>query len=361
MAALERLRHRPAARRRDKGGQKGELKQAEEVFRRWPSWARPTAGSTWPASISEEGRNRRRPCGAREGRGAPEARRPLGHQLADRPDQRRERRARRGHRQLRGRAANPDPRRGIRLQPRFRGHQRAGPVALTPRRGSSREESRGKEWLKKAIAAYHRTLAIDSEDVAAHYGLGLAFGDPAWGIEEAGRSGCRPTSDPPAVDPDELLKLAAAIADPEGLAPRTKGSGARAGTDLVVRYTRRANGPGSSRGSSRFTSWPRPSGPVWERETDAERPGRARPGPGGDTQGASRAAQARRDGRGPGCCIARKNDPAANMNAQSDRDSFLAPPRSPGIDAAGHARPRLRSSPPNPSRSNPAHAQESGE
>jgi len=38
-----------------------------------------------------------------------------------------------------------------------------------------------KEWLKKAIAADHRTLAIDSEDVGAHYGLGLAFGDPAWG------------------------------------------------------------------------------------------------------------------------------------------------------------------------------------
>ncbi|MDR3636469.1 MAG: multiheme c-type cytochrome [Isosphaeraceae bacterium] len=36
------------------------------------------------------------------------------------------------------------------------------------------------EFLRKAIAAYRRTLAIDSENVPAHYGLGLAFGDPSW-------------------------------------------------------------------------------------------------------------------------------------------------------------------------------------
>ncbi len=37
-----------------------------------------------------------------------------------------------------------------------------------------------REHLKKTIAAYRRTLAIDSEDVGAHYGLGLSYGDPAW-------------------------------------------------------------------------------------------------------------------------------------------------------------------------------------
>ena len=51
-----------------------------------------------------------------------------------------------------------------------------------------------KEWLKKAIAAYHRTLAIDSEDVAAHYGLGLAFGDPAWGPKKVERPRQTPAS-----------------------------------------------------------------------------------------------------------------------------------------------------------------------
>jgi len=35
-------------------------------------------------------------------------------------------------------------------------------------------------YLERAIAAYRHTLSIDSEDFTAHYGLGLTFGDPAW-------------------------------------------------------------------------------------------------------------------------------------------------------------------------------------
>ncbi len=38
-----------------------------------------------------------------------------------------------------------------------------------------------KEYLRKAIAAYRRTLAIDSEDVGAITGLAQAYSDPAWG------------------------------------------------------------------------------------------------------------------------------------------------------------------------------------
>ncbi len=37
------------------------------------------------------------------------------------------------------------------------------------------------DLLQKAIATYRRTLAIDSEDMTAHYQLGQAFGDAAWG------------------------------------------------------------------------------------------------------------------------------------------------------------------------------------
>src|SRR5262249_10941138 len=40
-------------------------------------------------------------------------------------------------------------------------------------------------FLRKSIAAYRRTLAIDSENVAAHYGLGLAYADPSWNVPEA--------------------------------------------------------------------------------------------------------------------------------------------------------------------------------
>src|SRR5262249_26522331 len=69
-------------------------------------------------------------------------------------------------------------------------------------------------FLKKSIATYRRTLAIDSEDVAAHYGLGLAYGDPTWAEKTRGA----PTggTEAEAVDPDSLLKLATTIADPQG-------------------------------------------------------------------------------------------------------------------------------------------------
>src|SRR5262249_21023765 len=37
------------------------------------------------------------------------------------------------------------------------------------------------DYLKQTVAAYRRTLAIDSENVFAHHGLGLAYGTPPWG------------------------------------------------------------------------------------------------------------------------------------------------------------------------------------
>ncbi len=42
-------------------------------------------------------------------------------------------------------------------------------------------------YLMKAIAAYRRTLAIDSEDVTAHYGLAQAYHDPSWRMAVAVR------------------------------------------------------------------------------------------------------------------------------------------------------------------------------
>ena len=83
-----------------KGGQKGELKQAERVFLeggraracRWLG----EPGSRVPAGRADS----RCAVGAREGRRPRGAGRALGHQLADRPDQRQQRPARRGDREL---------------------------------------------------------------------------------------------------------------------------------------------------------------------------------------------------------------------------------------------------------------------
>ena len=41
------------------------------------------------------------------------------------------------------------------------------------------------EYLKKAVAAYRRTLSIDSENVTAHHALGLAYGAAPWGENRA--------------------------------------------------------------------------------------------------------------------------------------------------------------------------------
>ena len=41
------------------------------------------------------------------------------------------------------------------------------------------------EYLKKAVAAYRRTLSIDSENVTAHHALGLAYGAAPWGGNRA--------------------------------------------------------------------------------------------------------------------------------------------------------------------------------
>ena len=70
----------------------------------------------------------------------------------------------------------------------------ASPCTAPPRR----------EFLRKTIDAYRRTLAIDSENVAAHYGLGLAYSDL-----KSGEGG----SEPAAVDPKAKRSTTAVDAD----------------------------------------------------------------------------------------------------------------------------------------------------
>ena len=218
-----------------------------------------------------------------------------------------------------------------------------------------------KEWLKKAIAAYHRTLDIDSEDVGAHYGLGLAFGDPAWGDRTRDNSEAPAAPAAAGVDPDELIKLAAFVADRK-TEPTLRRDRA---LDLARLVTRFMKGP-----RPRFQSRLEPLhdltatlGPVWEQEGD------------GDVQGAiGRALEVthkalherlKQDETAEGrvFAIARKNDPAANMNAQSIVIHSLHRPGAPGIDAAPVAAAAARTKMTTPPTTNqtPVPAQESGE
>ena len=89
-------------------------------------------------------------------------------------------------------------------------------------------------FLTKTIGTYRRTLAIDSENVAAHYGLGLAYGDPTW-TDAASTSKLRAVSKTPAPSTaEEIPTLAATIAD-EKVDPATRSTRA---LELAARVKR---------------------------------------------------------------------------------------------------------------------------
>jgi tetratricopeptide (TPR) repeat protein len=190
------------------------------------------------------------------------------------------------------------------------------------------------DYLKKTITAYRRTLAIDSENVAAHNGLGTAYGTPPWGERRA----AKPEPEPPAfkdaaaaaVDADSIISLAKSAADPRSTSAERRERAGRLASDL-----------------GRFVDGPRPEyqsrleplheiveilSPAWDRETDPatlvslghalevthERlQERLRP----DETAEGRASQ-----------LARKLDAAADHNAQSIVIHSMHRPGAPGID-----------------------------
>ena len=98
-------------------------------------------------------------------------------------------------------------------------------------------------------------------------------------------------------------------------------------------------------------------GPIWEQETDRRSPGRHRPGPGGHSQGASRAAQAGRDGRGPRVRDRPQERSRGQYERPVHRDSLAAPSRGTRHRrGSGSAAAAATTTPPTP-----VHAQESGE
>jgi tetratricopeptide (TPR) repeat protein len=214
-----------------------------------------------------------------------------------------------------------------------------------------------RDWLKKAIAAYHRSLSVDSEDVPAHYGLGVAFGDPAWGQKKLEVPAPAPAGDS-AVDPDELLKLAAKVADRRG-APAARKEQAIELARLVVRYMRGPRPPFQSR-LEPLHELSAMLGPIWEQETDLD----LLAGLSLALEMTHKALHERlkpdESAEGEVFRLARKSDPAANMNAQSIVIHPLHRPGAPGIDAPPAAAAAAAVSPV-PTTATSLHAQETGE
>ena len=185
------------------------------------------------------------------------------------------------------------------------------------------------DFLRKSIATYRRTIAIDSENVAAHYGLGLAYADLA-------REGKRPAaadsveSLPKLVDADFLAGLVARVVDQSGSSiDRTRAADqlARAVPAFVAgprqAQTSRLNplhaiveGLGPIQLEASDESVRRSLVPVLT-ATHKALHSMFRP----DETAEGRAVQ-----------IARQNNPAADQNAQSIVIHPLHRPGAPGID-----------------------------
>ena len=133
-----------------------------------------------------------------------------------------------------------------------------------------------RDFLMKAIAAYRRTLAIDSEDVTAHYGLAQAYHDPAWGKAAQQPPPAAAGEDVHKVDLEDLQVYATILNDPKfdsegpsrsGVAarPRRRRVHGRAEADVPVAAgaasrDRRVAGPGlgpRDRATRPASRWPR--------------------------------------------------------------------------------------------------------
>ena len=165
----------------DKGGQKGELKQAEPVFQKVAELGKADGWVNLARVYLREGRIPDARDALEKAAAAQEARRPLGHHLADRPDQR-------PQRPTSTRRSPATSRCSPRRSPPgastsacdYEVINALGIVLYSRARREPPDEPRARRRsLEKSIAAYRRTLAIDSENVAAHYGLGLAYAELA--------------------------------------------------------------------------------------------------------------------------------------------------------------------------------------
>jgi tetratricopeptide (TPR) repeat protein len=189
------------------------------------------------------------------------------------------------------------------------------------------------DYLKKAVAAYRRTLAIDSENVAAHHGLGVAYGTAPLGEKRATAAaalahqvGGEPVEP---VDGNALVKLAKSAADPRSSSADRRQRALRLAGDIA-----------------RFVDGPRPRyqsrleplhevvealNPAWDRETDPAA-----------LVALCRALEVAHErlherlkpdetAEGKAFAEARRN-PAADHNAQSIVIHSLHRPGAPGID-----------------------------
>jgi tetratricopeptide (TPR) repeat protein len=169
-----------------------------------------------------------------------------------------------------------------------------------------------RERMEKTVATYRRTLRVDSENVAAHYGLGLAYNELARGeVATAAREFTDKEETP--VTAELLEKQTARAAEP-GVSDRK--SRALALWSSVVRFTKAPRPDGGSRLEPLYDIV-ESIGPAWDLETDPA--GRAALALVLETTHRTlhRLLKPDETAEGRAVAIARRNNPAADQNAQS--------------------------------------------
>ncbi len=184
------------------------------------------------------------------------------------------------------------------------------------------------EFLKKTVAAYRRTLAVDSENVFAHNGLGIAYAD----LAAAGGLGRADDE-----KPDGTTKLNVA-----GLRDRikelnAKGADPKKRADTAMSLARQLAG---------FLAQPRDPlvnrldplhesaealGAIYVAETDPEASAIQAKALAAIHKDLQRLLKEDETAQGRAVAIARKNDPAADQNAQSIVIRSLHRPGAPGL------------------------------
>jgi len=187
-----------------------------------------------------------------------------------------------------------------------------------------------KEYLTKTIAAYRRTIAVDSENVAAHYGLGLAYGDPAW---NTGPGIPKPKVTPaPGKTVERILDLSETLGDSTKPAA-SRGSLAWELAALAERLLTEPYPPYGSRLEPLHKAVER-VGPVWENESDPASRFALSEALEASHKALHKLLKPDETAEGRSVSIARRGNPAADQNAQSIVIHSLHRAGAPGVDAA---------------------------
>jgi tetratricopeptide (TPR) repeat protein len=322
----------------DKGGQKGELRQAEAVFKKVADLGLADGWVNLARVYLREGRipaarEALEKAAAHPGAAAPWVINWLTGQINERNGLLDEAIA-----SYESVLASRVPDRGFDFSGDYEVINALGGALYARARQEPTQDPAREHFLRRAVEAYRRTLAIDSENSSAHFGLGLAYAGLS---REAGPGILPPPRDdrrPVAGLERAIIELAMAATE-AGVGPDLRGARA---VDLAATISRFLAMP-----PPEFVSRPEPLLEVVER---------LGPAFAAESDPAARAAMARAlkvahaalhamfkpdvTAEGRAVAVARRDNPAADQNAQSIVIHSLHRPGAPGVEAAPAAGPK---------------------